>query len=822
MQVSLNSAALFLVIFLAGAGSLTVSSSSSSSAAGTNSNQTEPTTLGTQANALFRGGEYSRAAGLYQEGYRQSIRSGDIRLAIRRLNNLAGCRFALFEYPSAMEAYLETRRLAESASDYEVQGTVSLNIASLYLQMNDPDSAALAAGQGLAVMFGHRRADFPVSQLLTLLGRIRSRQGRIQEAERAYRAAIEEAMAKGDAAQTARSWDAFGYSRLRAGDLEQAEASLIEAYRLRLLLHIKDIHLSYLKLALLRLAQNDLAAADVLSARSLELAAGSTSGSPLWHVYLTRGLVEEARGELSAAFGSFGRAIEDARRWRLGVLPADALRATSDEALSTIYSGFVRAGARLYFQTGRRELISRTFEVMEQSRAASLRESSGGGRDWRTQLPAEYGATLARLRSAEAELMRRDSPVQRATARDARLRLLDLETRAGLEVSLPNGRPAGGGSLAGIQQSLRPEEALISFLVDQKESFAWTVTRSSASLSRLAGRERLAGLVQATADQVRSGAEAHPAGGQLARELFLQNKAKLGLSPRWLIELDDVLFRVPVAALPDPTAGPGGGYIVERHSVEVVPSVLMRAVRQPSGAPALFVGVGDPIYNSADPRFRRPERRERFAGWMLPWLRAASAEPAAGLELPRLAGSGQEIRRGSASWTPLETSRVILLGEQATREDLARALERHPSILHFATHVLKSSLRTDEAMIALSLGQLGEARFLDSPGIRLLDVPGAVVVLSGCSTGAGQILRGAGLMGLTRSWLLAGARSVVASHWPTPDDSGEFFIAFYRFLRAEPGDVASALRRAQLEMLRSGSWRSQPSYWAAYFTYGKH
>ncbi len=77
-------------------------------------------------------------------------------------------------------------------------------------------------------------------------------------------------------------------------------------------------------------------------------------------------------------------------------------------------------------------------------------------------------------------------------------------------------------------------------------------------------------------------------------------------------------------------------------------------------------------------------------------------------------------------------------------------------------------------------------------------------------------------MGLARSWLLAGAQSVVASHWPTPDDSGEIFAAFYRYLRATPGDFPTALRLAQLEMLQSNSWRSRPSYWAAYFNYGKH
>jgi CHAT domain-containing protein len=75
---------------------------------------------------------------------------------------------------------------------------------------------------------------------------------------------------------------------------------------------------------------------------------------------------------------------------------------------------------------------------------------------------------------------------------------------------------------------------------------------------------------------------------------------------------------------------------------------------------------------------------------------------------------------------------------------------------------------------------------------------------------------------MTRAWLAAGAHSVVASLWPTPDDTGEIFVQFYRHLRAlRASGVAHpepvALQRAQLALLRSRSWRAQPSQWAAYF-----
>jgi CHAT domain-containing protein len=96
----------------------------------------------------------------------------------------------------------------------------------------------------------------------------------------------------------------------------------------------------------------------------------------------------------------------------------------------------------------------------------------------------------------------------------------------------------------------------------------------------------------------------------------------------------------------------------------------------------------------------------------------------------------------------------------------------------------------------------------------MLDVPGAVVAMTGCESGEGDIRAGAGLLGLTRAWQMAGARAVIATAWPVSDTNGELFAAFYRYLRnASP---AEALRRSQVEMIHSGTWRSAPAYWASY------
>jgi CHAT domain-containing protein len=77
-------------------------------------------------------------------------------------------------------------------------------------------------------------------------------------------------------------------------------------------------------------------------------------------------------------------------------------------------------------------------------------------------------------------------------------------------------------------------------------------------------------------------------------------------------------------------------------------------------------------------------------------------------------------------------------------------------------------------------------------------------------------------MGMTRAWLAAGARAVIATRWPTPDqDGGGIFPSFYNlyFRRRERGPISfgALLRDAQLAELRAGGARGEPSHWAAYF-----
>jgi CHAT domain-containing protein len=96
-----------------------------------------------------------------------------------------------------------------------------------------------------------------------------------------------------------------------------------------------------------------------------------------------------------------------------------------------------------------------------------------------------------------------------------------------------------------------------------------------------------------------------------------------------------------------------------------------------------------------------------------------------------------------------------------------------------------------------------------------------LVVLSACETGLGKETKGEGLVGLTQAFLYAGSPALVVSVWKVQDRStAELMVAFYRHLNNPTLNKAQALRQAQLDMIRQGTF-SHPYYWAGFVLIGR-
>ncbi|HEY0131121.1 MAG TPA: CHAT domain-containing protein, partial [Allosphingosinicella sp.] len=155
-------------------------------------------------------------------------------------------------------------------------------------------------------------------------------------------------------------------------------------------------------------------------------------------------------------------------------------------------------------------------------------------------------------------------------------------------------------------------------------------------------------------------------------------------------------------------------------------------------------------------------------------------------------------------------------------------------ILHFATHGLVTAPRPEcPARPALMTSFAGgdSDGLLSFAEIYDLRLDADLVILSACDTAGKASLaasREAGLRsrgefaldGLVRAFVGAGGRSVIASHWPVPDDYDSTNRLISGLFEAPPGTAtATALRQAQEKLMQSPA-TSHPYYWAGFAIVG--
>lgn len=103
----------------------------------------------------------------------------------------------------------------------------------------------------------------------------------------------------------------------------------------------------------------------------------------------------------------------------------------------------------------------------------------------------------------------------------------------------------------------------------------------------------------------------------------------------------------------------------------------------------------------------------------------------------------------------------------------------------------------------------------------LLNLQGTeLVILSACDSGSGDVKIGEGVMSLRRAFTIAGAETVLASHWKVNDAATSALMTeFMRRWRAGT-PRGQAWREAQLSLLRSKDF-SNPYFWAAFTLTGQ-
>lgn len=158
----------------------------------------------------------------------------------------------------------------------------------------------------------------------------------------------------------------------------------------------------------------------------------------------------------------------------------------------------------------------------------------------------------------------------------------------------------------------------------------------------------------------------------------------------------------------------------------------------------------------------------------------------------------------------------LYLRQEATKKRFLDLASQY-RILHLATHACLSEQGNHFNRIYFA--QSEALSTYDFYGLNLQQTE--LVSLSACNTGTGNLVRGEGLMSLSRGFFSAGCPSVLMSLWSVPDAAtANIMTDFYRLLR-KGQSKSQALRNAKLHYLQNHEDEAlYPLHWSAFVLMG--
>ena len=423
----------------------------------------------------------------------------------------------------------------------------------------------------------------------------------------------------------------------------------------------------------------------------------------------------------------------------------------------------------------------------------------------------------------------------------------------------PRYRVLSGGtmSLEELQKVLREGEAYYKMTMVGDDGYGIFVTANSARAFKLgAGSDTLEtqvdGLRKTIATVEDGKLVTYPFDVALSHtlftELFAPVQGELASVRHLIFEPDGALLRLPANLLVTDQAGvdtylakakrpnddgfdfTGVKWLGRDRDISTAVSARsFRDVRQiaPSKASNDYIGFGQNA--PAQGFFSPPSNVRGVSGGMedCSWSLGEWGKPISAAEL--YTASQTLSTRSGADDSKIVTGEAFTDTAIKGREDLSQY-----RIMHFATHGLVTAPRPEcpaRPALMTSFGDGASDGLLSFSEIYDLRIDADLVILSACDT-AGKAsvaaTREAGvttggdfaLDGLVRAFVGAGGRSVIASHWPVPDDYDATKRLISGLFTAAPGtSTATALRQAQTKLMDEVQ-TSHPYYWSGFAIVG--
>ena len=415
-------------------------------------------------------------------------------------------------------------------------------------------------------------------------------------------------------------------------------------------------------------------------------------------------------------------------------------------------------------------------------------------------------------------------------------------------------------SLDETRALLGDDEAVVAFHVTEKRGYAWVITSTSAywtpmpsPTAELVGEVKK--LRQMVTDEADKPFDAAPA-WHLYQQTFAPLESWIRDKKRISVFANGALTSIPFGMLVK--RDPGGkslrdiDWMIKSHAIAVLPSIYslktMRIASATLSAPKAMIGFGDPVFSTgaqarvrqaqAQSQARSQAQTDRIAMRSITSFARGTEIDTRSLReyLPQLPATRNEVQTiGKVLGAdPAD----LVLGLDATETRVKQSQLDQYRIVYFATHGLVagdlnrfSKTRSEPALAFTFPDRPSEADdgLLQATEISSLRLNADWVVLSACNTAASDVVGAEALSGLARAFLYAGARSLVASHWPVADDAtAKLMTTLFAVAKDEPGlSHSEALRLAMLSLINSraknasGIPEAHPALWAPFIVVGE-
>ena len=296
---------------------------------------------------------------------------------------------------------------------------------------------------------------------------------------------------------------------------------------------------------------------------------------------------------------------------------------------------------------------------------------------------------------------------------------------------------------------------------------------------------------------------------------------------------DGILAFLPFETLMDDQ----GKYLCEKYTIRYVQSAsILNQLNKRNYASSRkpLIAFANPVYENVDPIEASQYPRTDYTGLQnqfdFAMTRSASMRPT-------------YISLGVTKWNPLPGTKVeaenigkivsgaeIHLGNEASEEYFksinSSGKLKNYKVIHFATHGFAFAPIPGMSSVILSQYKTSheEDGYLQLHEAESLDIQADLVTISACQTGLGRVFRGEGVMGLTSSFMIAGANGMAVSLWSVSDaGTAKFMSELYDRVYNQQQTFPEAFTTTKRDFIagKYGEQFSHPSIWAPFVYYGK-